>query len=787
MSQVPPLGYKRHPLPCMPPLKNNGKNKGKVKTPLALPTSSEKDPLVGYVADELQRLENSLSTNHQAITGFGDDVIQITQDIINLSGTVSNNASTATASILQQAIIRVTAEEALAQLITQLTATVATNESTGAASVLSVQTAFATATSAVASSVLTLEATVTSNDSTQSASLVNEQIARATAVEAVASSVTTLTATVSTNASNATAQVVAEQTARATAVEAVASNVTTLTATVVTNAAAATAQVVAEQTARATAIGAVASTVTTLTATVSTNATAATAEVTAERTARVTAEEALALVSTNLAATITTNQNTLTASIAAEATARATATTALAQSITNLSADAGGTDSTTSAAITAEETARVSADQAAAVIVTNLTATVTTNQNTNVAAILAEQVARATAVSAVASTVTNLTATVTTNQATNVAAIVAEQTARATAVNAVASSVTTLTATVNGVSAAVATEASARAVAVGAALASAAGAQSTADGKIDTFYQIAAPTSASVGDLWFDTDDGNTLYRYDGSTWIVATDQDLGIAINAAAGAQATADGKVATFYQATPPTAEGDGDLWVDTDDGNKLYRWSGTAWTIVQDTAIPALQLKYGVSLNANGYITGFSQNNDGSTGKFRIIADDFRIIDPSATIGEAGTQVFSVINGVVSIAGDLIVGGSITTGKIADNAVTNVASVNIVGLANETVTSTTPVTLLSLTFTGSGATAEILANVGADGSGKNYLQMWFYLNGSLVNTRNYTSGGLEVFQTTTQVGVNTLVMKGRKSSNTSGNAVITEAYMRVLELKK
>ena len=715
MAQVPPLGYKRHPLPCMPPLKNNGKNKGKVKTPLELPTSSEKDPLVGYVADELQRLENSLSTNHQAIIGVGDDVIEINQDIINLSATVSDNANTANASILQQAIIRVSAEEALAQLITELTATVATNESTGAASLSSVQTALATATSAVASDVLTLTATVESNDSTQSASLVNEQTARATAVDAVASSVTTLTATVATNAATATAQVVAEQTARATAVDAVASTVTTLTATV------------------------------------ETNATAATAEVTAERTARATAEEALALVSTNLAATVTANQITMTAAIAAESTARATATSALAQQITNLVADAGGTDSTTSAAITAEQTARVSADAAAAVIVSNLTATVTTNQSTNVAAIAAEQAARATAVSAVAS------------------------------------DVSALTATVNNVSAAVTTESSARVVAVNAALASAAGAQSTADGKIDTFYQISAPTSASSGDLWFDTDDGNTLYRYDGSTWVVATDEDLGLAINAAAGAQATADGKVATFYQDTPPTAEGDGDLWVDTDDGNKLYRWSGTAWTVVQDTAIPALQLKYGVSLNANGYITGFSQNNDGSTGKFKIIADDFRIIDPSATIGEAGTQVFSVINGVVTIAGDLIVGGSITTGKIADNAITNVASVNMVGLANETVTSTTLVNLLSLTFTGSGATAEVLANVGADGSGKNYLQMYFYLNGSLVNTRNYLSGGIEVFQTTTQVGVNTLVMKGRKSSNTSGNAIITEAYMRVLELKK
>jgi hypothetical protein len=205
------------------------------------------------------------------------------------------------------------------------------------------------------------------------------------------------------------------------------------------------------------------------------------------------------------------------------------------------------------------------------------------------------------------------------------------------------------------------------------------------------------------------------------------------------------------------------------------------------VQDTAIPALEAKYGVTLNSNGYITGFSQNNNGSVGQFKILADDFRIIDPSDNSGEAGTQVFSVINGVVSITGDLIVGGSITTNKIANNAVTNVASVNIVGLANETVTSTTLVNLLTLTFTGSGSTAEVLANIGADGSGKNYLQMWFYLNGSLVNTRNYSHGGVEVFQTTTAVGSNTLVMKGRKSANTSGNAIITEAYMRILELKK
>ena len=29
-------------------------------------------------------------------------------------------------------------------------------------------------------------------------------------------------------------------------------------------------------------------------------------------------------------------------------------------------------------------------------------------------------------------------------------------------------------------------------------------------------------------------------------------------------------------------------GDLWVDTNDHNKMYRYSGTAWTNVQDTTV-------------------------------------------------------------------------------------------------------------------------------------------------------------------------------------------------------
>jgi hypothetical protein len=112
------------------------------------------------------------------------------------------------------------------------------------------------------------------------------------------------------------------------------------------------------------------------------------------------------------------------------------------------------------------------------------------------------------------------------------------------------------------------------------AIADAAGAQSTADGKIVTFYEDAPPGGGTLGDLWFDTNDGNKLYRHNGITFIEARDDGIAQAINDAAGAQATADGKVTTFYSTTAPTAEGVGDLWYDTDDG-VLYRWNGSNWS--------------------------------------------------------------------------------------------------------------------------------------------------------------------------------------------------------------
>ena len=58
--------------------------------------------------------------------------------------------------------------------------------------------------------------------------------------------------------------------------------------------------------------------------------------------------------------------------------------------------------------------------------------------------------------------------------------------------------------------------------------------------------------------------------------------------------AQATGDRKVQTYFQPDEPDPEeyvfGVGDLWHDTDDGNHLYRWDGTAWVDAQDGGIGA-----------------------------------------------------------------------------------------------------------------------------------------------------------------------------------------------------
>jgi hypothetical protein len=144
------------------------------------------------------------------------------------------------------------------------------------------------------------------------------------------------------------------------------------------------------------------------------------------------------------------------------------------------------------------------------------------------------------------------------------------------------------------------------------------------DGVTAIYFANSAPGTANERDLWHDTDDG-LWYKRIGGVWVLQTGFGaLGDAILSAAGAQATADGKVTTYYTDSTPGAPSIGDLWIKPSENPKLLRrWSGSTWDIVITTygtigtgpttiainadstgvVTDALPLSYVYQLNTNG----------------------------------------------------------------------------------------------------------------------------------------------------------------------------------------
>ena len=119
-----------------------------------------------------------------------------------------------------------------------------------------------------------------------------------------------------------------------------------------------------------------------------------------------------------------------------------------------------------------------------------------------------------------------------------------------------------------------------------------------AQGKNKTYVQDNQPTggSYSEGDLWIDTNDGNKLYAYVGTAWVLKQDGDI-------ASALASANGKNTIYRQISQPSGGTyvTGDTWFDSDDNNKIYRYNGTTWVAVQ------LGGNGLANINANAITTG------------------------------------------------------------------------------------------------------------------------------------------------------------------------------------
>ena len=121
--------------------------------------------------------------------------------------------------------------------------------------------------------------------------------------------------------------------------------------------------------------------------------------------------------------------------------------------------------------------------------------------------------------------------------------------------------------------------------------------------------------------------------------------------------AQSTADGKVKTWYQAAAPTgltASDVGDIWVDTDAGNLTKTWSGTAWVDIintqSNTAYTWSATASKLITAPDGSVTGWSFG-DGSNTKsnFKIKAENFSISD-----GTTGYTPFSITGSDIQFNG-------------------------------------------------------------------------------------------------------------------------------------
>jgi hypothetical protein len=274
------------------------------------------------------------------------------------------------------------------------------------------------------------------------------------------------------------------------------------------------------------------------------------------------------------------------------------------------------------------------------------------------------------------------------------------------------------------------------------------------NGKNHIYRQPTAPDGSVYalveGDCWFDTDDGNKQYYWTGTAWVSV--QDLGIqaaedaaaaaaagaaaataaaaaATSAATAAQTTADGKNRIYRQTTMPTTGpfAEGDLWFDTDDDNKFYRYTSGAFSAftLGDGALASLsanKLTAGTidasvitvsNINAGNISTGFlaaARIEAATITGAKLVAGTIE----SAQIATGTIQAVNIASGTITadriasrtitadrialftLTADEIQGGTITAAEIAANTITadeiEVGSITVDRLSAGTLTAFT-----------------------------------------------------------------------------------------------
>jgi hypothetical protein len=258
------------------------------------------------------------------------------------------------------------------------------------------------------------------------------------------------------------------------------------------------------------------------------------------------------------------------------------------------------------------------------------------------------------------------------------------------------------------------------------------------NGKNHIYRQPTAPDGTAFplteGDVWFDTDDENIQYYWTGTAWVSV--RDLGIqaaedaaaaassaaaaassaaasataaaaaAAAAATAAQTTADGKNRIYRQTTMPTTGpfSEGDLWFDTDDDNKFYRYTGGAFSAftLGNEALASLSANKLTAGTIDASVITVSNINAGNISTGVLNADRIQAASITGAKLVAGTiEAVSIaagtITGVKLAVGTIeavsIAAGTITGAKIAATTITasNIAVATITAdqIAGATIT--------------------------------------------------------------------------------------------------
>ena len=298
-----------------------------------------------------------------------------------------------------------------------------------------------------------------------------------------------------------------------------------------------------------------------------------------------------------------------------------------------------------------------------------------------------------------------------------------------------------------------------------------------ADGKTKAFYQTTAPTvGVSEGDIWFDTDDGNKQYYYNGTAWVSVQDTAIAAAQSAANAAQTTANGKNRIYRQGTTPTGTfAVGDTWFNTAADNAISRWDGSSWvaTTLGNNALASISASKITAGTIDASVITVSNLDAGNITTGNLAAARIATGSLDATKITAGTITASQI-ATGTITATQIAAGTITTDKLVAGTLTGFLvqtssgsnSVSLVGSSN------------SLTFKNGGSNVGhivplssngVIMHYGAtaDGSGGTFPQMFVGSANASMSASSTISIGAS-----TSIGINLTASTGGINLNSQTN---------------